>query len=179
MPFRASFNSRSSSDLGELVTVLRVLGHVSLRMCQLTLRVPLVGLRRSAAVAALVRKTRLRARRRIRSGRVNTSGVRAFRASEVSGHRLDAEGLQSGPACVEVRLQRVAQARLPRCMDVLRDAVERLLLWIDGEEVGNLVRHTDNVADVHGATVVLIGVITRPCQSSFRVSLRSALTSAT
>jgi hypothetical protein len=105
----------------------------------------------SAAVAASVRKTWLRALRRIRSGRVNSSGVDAVRASEVSGHRLDAEGLQSGPACVEVRLQRVAQARLPRCMDVLRDAVERLLLWIDGEVVGDLVCHADNVADVHGA----------------------------
>ena len=70
----------------------------------------------------------------IRSGRVNTSGVRAFRPSEVSGHRLDAEGLQSGPACVEVRFQRVAQTRLPRCMDMLRDAVKRLLLRIHGDE---------------------------------------------
>jgi hypothetical protein len=34
-------------------------------------------------------------------------------------------------------------------MDVLRDAVERLYLRINGEEVGYLVRHTNNVANVH------------------------------
>jgi hypothetical protein len=41
-------------------------------------------------------------------------------------------------------------------MDVLRDPVERLRFRIDGEEVGNLVRHTDNVGGIHGCNSVMI-----------------------